>query len=315
MVDSPLMFAGSASPRLGKAVCGLLGIEPGCAEVHRFSEGGILVRLNEDVRGRDVFLVQSTVFPANEQLVELLFWLDAARRASAASVTAVIPYFNYAKGDKLDGPRTSVRARVCADIIQVAGADALIMLDLHSPQIQGFFTRPLDELTAMDVLCADARAMRISDLVVVSPDSGFVKKARDFAVQLGAPLAITDKRRIGDDERAEALDVIGDVENRNALIVDDFVISGRTLVETATKLLERGAASVRAAVSHGVFSKAAREVLQSSPIKDLVVTDSVEGHPWTVPSNVRTVSVAPLFAEAIRRSHSRESLGALKAAG
>jgi ribose-phosphate pyrophosphokinase len=306
-----LTFVGTASAVLGGAICDRLGSPPGAAEVLRFSEGGIFVRIDENVRGRDVFVVQSTLFPANDQLIELTFWLDALKRASAASITAVIPYFNYAKGDKLDQPRTSIRARVCTDMIQNAGADAVIMLDLHSPQVQGFFTRPVDELRAVGAMCDVIRRWAPSDLTVVSPDSGFVKRARDYAARLDAPLAIADKRRTGHQERAEVLDVIGEVRGRNALIVDDFVISGHTLVQTARKLVEKGAVSVMAAVTHGVFSTEAREVLEASPIEQLLVTDSVEGHPWPLPRIVRTVSVAPLFAEAIGRAHRGESISVL----
>ncbi|HEY8840679.1 MAG TPA: ribose-phosphate diphosphokinase [Candidatus Dormibacteraeota bacterium] len=309
--DGALTFIGTASTSLGGAICDRLGRPQGAAEVLRFSEGGIFVRIDENVRGRHTFVVQSTLFPANDQLIELTFWLDALKRASAASVTAVIPYFNYAKGDKLDQPRTSIRARVCADMIQNAGADAAIMLDLHSPQVQGFFTRPADELRAVGVMCDVIRRWAPSDLTVVSPDSGYVKRARDYAARLDAPLAIADKRRTSHQERAEVSDVIGEVRGRNALIVDDFVISGRTLVQTARKLVEKGALSVMAAVTHGVFSPEAREVLEASPIEQLLVTDSVEGHPWPLPRTVRTVSVAPLFAEAISRAHRGESISVL----
>lgn len=306
-----LIFIGSASARLGGGICDRLGSRPGAGTVLRFSEGGIFVRIDENVRGRDVFVVQSTLFPANDQLIELTFWMDALKRASAASVTAVIPYFNYAKGDKLDEPRTSIRARVCADMIQNAGADAVIMLELHSPQVQGFFTRPADELHAVGVMCDAIRQWGPANLTVVSPDSGFAKRARDYAARLDVPLAIADKRRTGHQERAEVLDVIGEVRGRNALIVDDFVVSGQTLVQAARKLVEKGALSVTAAVTHGVFSSEAREVLEASPIEQLLVTDSVEGHPWPLPHIVRTISVAPLFAEAIGRAHRGESISAL----
>lgn len=307
----PLIFAGTASSSLAAATCRHLGRSPGAAEVLRFSEGGIFVRIDENVRGRNVFVVQSTLFPANEQLIELLFWLDALKRASAASVTAVIPYFNYAKGDKLDQPRTSIRARVCADMIETAGADAVIMLDLHSPQIQGFFSMPADELRATGLLSDAVLESAPANLIVVSPDSGGVKRARDYAARLDAPLAIADKRRTGHEERAEVLDVIGEVTGRDALIVDDFVISGHTLVETARKLVEKGARSVMAAVTHGVFSTTAGAVLETSPIDRLLVTDSVEGHPWPLPRIVRAVSVAPLLAEAIDRACRGDSISAL----
>ena len=310
-LNEPLIFLGTASRQLGAAVCQELGTIAAAAEVLRFSEGSIFIRIDENVRGRDVFVIQSTIFPANGQLVELLFWLDALKRASAASVTAVIPYFNYAKGDKLDEPRTSIRARVCADMIQTASADAAIMLDLHSPQIQGFFAMPADELHATSVLSDALLELAPSDLIVVSPDSGGVKRARDYAARLQAPLAIADKRRTGHDEKAEVLDIIGEVEGRDTLIVDDFIISGHTLAEAARRLVEKGAKSVNAAVTHGVFSTTAGEVLEASPIQRLLVTDSVEGHPWRLPQIVSTVSIAPLLAEAIRRAAGGESISAL----
>ena len=309
--EAPLVFAGSASPRLGAAVCASLGVRQGAAEVIRFSEGSIFVRVGENVRGRDAYLVQSTVFPANDAFMELLFWLDALKRASAATATVVMPYFNYAKGDKKDQPRVSIRARVCADALQVAGADRVITLDLHSPQIQGFFSVPVDDLTAMDVLSRALRAQGLRDLVVVSPDSGFVKKARAYARRLGAPLAIADKRRPDHTERAEVLELIGDVRGLDAVLVDDFVISGHTLAEAARCVLERGARSVHAAVTHGVFSRAAAGVIDGSALASLTVTDSVEAHPAPLPSRCRVVSVAPLLAEAIRRVHLRESISVL----
>lgn len=309
--EPPLVFAGSASPRLGAAVCASLGVRQGGADVVRFSEGSIFVRIDENVRGRDVYVVQSTLFPANDAFMELLFWLDAAKRASAATATVVMPYFNYAKGDKKDQPRVSIRARVCADALQAAGADRVVTLDLHAPQIQGFFRIPVDDLTAIDVLGLEVRSQVPRDLVVVSPDSGFVKRARAYARRLGATLAIADKQRYDHSESAEVLDLVGDVRGRDALLVDDFVISGHTLAETARFVMERGARSVRAAVTHGVFSAAAADVVDGSPLESLVVTDSVEGHPSAPPSRCRVVSVAPLLAEAIRRIHLRESISVL----
>lgn len=306
--EAPLVFVGSASPRLGAAVCASLGVQPGAAQVIRFSEGSIFVRIDENVRGRDVYLVQSTVFPTNDQFVELLFWLDALKRASAATATVVMPYFNYAKGDKKDQPGVSIRARVCADALQMAGADRVITLDLHSPQIQGFFSMPVDDLTAVEVLSQEIVTEGLHDLVVVSPDSGFVKKARAYARRLSAPLAIADKRRPDHTERAEVLDLVGDVRGRDALLVDDFVISGHTLAEAARCVMERGARSVRAAVTHPVFSIDAAEVIDGSPLASLLVTDSVEGHPATWPTSCRVVSVAPLLAEAIGRVHRRQSI-------
>jgi len=193
--DGPLVFAGSASPRLTKEICGHLGVAVGQGEVLRFSEGTLFPRVLENVRGRRVYLVQSTVFPANDHFMELLFWVDAFKRASAMSVTVVMPYFSYAKGDKKDEPRVSIRARVCADAIEAAGADRVVTMDLHAGQIQGFFRIPVDDLHARFILCDAIQAEGLSEVVVVSPDAGFAKKARLFASRLGAPLAIGDKVR------------------------------------------------------------------------------------------------------------------------
>ena len=311
MQEDFLLFAGSASQNLGRAIAGYLDRDLGASETLRFSEGNLFVRVLENVRGRDVFLVQGTAFPANDNFMELLFWIDAFKRASAASVSAVIPYFSYAKGDKKDEPRVSIRARVCADAIEAAGADRVVTLDLHAPQLQGFFRIPVDDLYALPVLC-DAIAMQnLTDLVVVAPDAGYAKKARQWANRLDAPTAIADKRRTAHDETAEILEVLGSVEGMTALIVDDFTISGGTLVDAARALIERGAASVYAAVSHGLLAGDASERLNQSPIEKLFITDSVETQPDTLSAKVEVVSVAPLFGEAIRRIASRESISVL----
>ena len=263
MTDDALVFAGSASPRLTDAICTHLGVNRAAGEVIRFSEGTLFVRALENVRGRSVYLVQSTVFPTNDNFIELLFWLDAFTRASAASVTAVIPYFSYGKGDKKDEPRVSIRARVCADAIECAGADRVVTMDLHAPQIQGFFRVPVDDLYAAPYLC-DAIARRsLANAVVVAPDAGFAKRARRFASRLGAPVAIADKARGGHDESVESMELIGDVSGRDAVIVDDFTISGGTLIEAAQELIARGAQSVIAAVTHGVFAGGATQARSS----------------------------------------------------
>src|SRR6266540_3367556 len=264
--EDPLVFAGSGSPRLTEAICGELGVESGRGEVLRFSEGTLFVRVLENVRGRSVYVVQSTVFPTNANFMELLFWIDAMRRASTDSITVVVPYFSYAKGDKKDEPRVSIRARVCADAIEVAGADRVVTLDLHAPQIQGFFRIPVDGLYALPVLCAEIVRKRLPDFVVVSPDTGFAKHARKYASFLGTSIAIADKQRKAHDERAEVLEIIGEVQGKTALIVDDFTISAGTLADATAKLVERGAKAVYAAVSLGVFSKDSMERLDKSPI-------------------------------------------------
>jgi ribose-phosphate pyrophosphokinase len=311
MPDAMVIFGGSGSPRLTRAICEYLGRQPAAGEVLRFSDGNLFVRVKENVRGRDAYLVQSNVFPTNDNFMELLFWIDALKRASARSVTVVMPYFSYAKGDKKDEPRVSIRARVCADAIEAAGADRVVTLDLHAPQIQGFFHIPVDDLYALPVLCEQIARKHLPNLVVISPDTGFVKQARKYASFLGTSIAIADKERSAHDERAKILEIIGEVKGKTALIVDDFTISAGTLADAADQLVKRGASAVYAAVSHGVFSEGSMERLDRSPIQRLLVTDSIETQPVVFSEKVEVVSVAPLFGEAIRRIHQRESISVL----
>jgi ribose-phosphate pyrophosphokinase len=306
-----VLLVGSANPRLGKAIAEYLD-HPLCqGETLRFSEGNLFVRVPENVRERDVFLIQGTAFPANDNFMELLFWIDALKRASAASVTVVMPYFSYAKGDKKDEPRVSIRARVCADAIEAAGADRVVTMDLHAPQVQGFFRVPVDDLYAMPVLCEAIIAKDLRDLVVVAPDAGFAKKGRLYAQRLRAPLAIADKHRPDHSESAEVVDLIGDVRGHTALIVDDFTISAGTLTDAARVLVEKGASSVYAAVSHGLLAGKAVERLDDSPIQRLFMTDSVETQPVAFSERIEVISVAGLFGEAIRRISRRESISVL----
>lgn len=310
-MDEMLIFAGSASPKLARNICDYLDVPLGASEVLRFSEGNLFVRILENVRGRRVYLVQSTAFPTNDNFMELLFWIDAFKRASADQVTVVLPYFSYAKGDKKDEPRVSIRARVCADAIEVTGADRVVTMDLHAPQIAGFFRIPADDLYGMPVLCEAIRSSELSDLIVVSPDTGFVKSARRYASELGCSIAIATKERKAHDESAEVLELIGNVEGKTALIVDDFTISAGTLAEAANVLVEKGANSVFAAVTHGVFAEGSMERIQQSAIERLFVTDSIETQPVEFCDKLEVVSVAPLFGEAIRRIHQRESISVL----
>jgi ribose-phosphate pyrophosphokinase len=309
--DEVLVFGGSGSRRLAARICDYLQVPLARSETLHFSEGNLFVRILENVRGRNVYLVQSTAYPANDNFMELLFTVDALRRASAASVTVVMPYFSYAKGDKKDEPRVSIRARVCADAIQIAGTDRVVTMDLHAPQIQGFFRIPVDDLYAMPVLCDAVKDISPSELVVVSPDTGFAKKARRYASYLGTSLAIGDKERVAHDEHAEVLEIIGDVKGKTAFVVDDFTISGGTLIEVAAKLMERGARSVIAAVTHGVFSPGSMKKIDRSPLSRILITDTVETQPEALSAKVEVVSVAPLFGEAIRRIHDRESISVL----
>ena len=305
------IFAGSTGKVFAERMCKYLGIQLGQADVFRFSDGNTFVRAGETVRGKDVYLVQPIGMEPNDEFVEILFWMDAFKRASADSVTAIMPYFSYAKGDKKDEPRVSIRARVCAECIELAGADRVVTMDLHSPQIQGFFKKPVDHLFALPVLCEYIKNLSLSNLVVVSPDVGFAKQAHKFAAQLGASVAIGDKTRTGHDECAKVLELIGDVRGKNALIVDDFSISAGTLTELARVLLEKGARQVYACLTHLMLTEAGLRRLEASPIEWVIGTDSVDNPYIGGSPKIKTVSVAPLFAEAIQCVHSRESMSPL----
>lgn len=306
--DGMAVFAGNGSPKLTARICEYLHIPQGKNETLHFSDGNTFVRIEENVRGRRIYLVQSTVFPSNDNFMELLFWIDAFKRAGADEVTVLIPYFSYAKGDKKDEPRVSIRARVCADAIEVTGADRVVTMDLHAPQIQGFFHLPVDNLYALPLLCERITSMHLQDMVIVSPDVGFAKQARRFASRLGVSIAIADKERIAHDERATVLNIIGDVKGKTAIVVDDFTISGGTLADVSVKLLERGAREVYGVVTHGVLAEGSIQRIDRSPLKKLIITDTVENQPVHFSDKIEVVSVAPLFAEAIKRIHNRESI-------
>jgi len=306
--DEMLVFAGSGSRKLTARICDYLRIPQGKNETLHFSDGNTFVRILENVRGRRVYLVQSTVFPANGNFMELLFWVDAFKRAGAETVTVIIPYFSYAKGDKKDEPRVSIRARVCADAIEAAGADRVVTMDLHAPQIQGFFHLPVDNLYALPVVVDRILSKGLEDIIVVSPDVGFAKQARRYASLLGSSMAIADKERIAHDEKASILQIIGNVKGKTAVVVDDFTISGGTLARVSETLIEQGAKAVYAVVTHGVLTAGSVERIDKSPIKQLLITDTVENQPVTFSPKIEVVSVASLFAEAIKRIHNRESI-------
>src|SRR6266571_2148497 len=308
MNDPIMVFAGSGSSKLTACICEYLQVPQGKNETLHFSDGNTFVRVLENVRGQRVYLVQSTVFPTNDNFMELLFWIDAFKRAGAETVTVVIPYFSYGKGDKKDEPRVSIRARVCADAIEVAGADRVVTMDLHAPQIQGFFHQPVDNLYALPLLCKRIQTMNLRDIVVVSPDIGFAKQARRYCSYLKSSIAIADKDRPAHDEKAVVLQIIGNVKGKTAVIVDDFTISGGTLVSVAEQLVEHGAREVYAAVTHGVLTKNAVASIDKSPIQKLIITDTVENQPVHFSDKIEVVSSAPLFGEAIRRIHNRESI-------
>lgn len=305
------IFAGSTGGTFAKRMCDYIGVELGKCETIKFSDGNIFVKIGETVRDKDVYLVQPIGMNPNDEFTEILFWMDAFKRASANCVTAIIPYYGYAKGDKKDEPRVSIRARVCAECIELAGADRIVTMDLHSPQIQGFFKKPVDHLFALPVLCEYVKDLNLENLVVVSPDAGFAKQARKFASNLKSTVAIGDKTRVAHDEKAEVLDIIGNVEGKNALIVDDFTISGGTLINLAEALKERGADKIYACLSHLLISKSGIEKLENSPIDLLIATDSVENENIINSDKVKIISAAPLFAESIKRIHNRESVSPL----
>jgi ribose-phosphate pyrophosphokinase len=306
--DDILVFAGSGSQRLTANICNYLHLEQGKNETIHFSDGNTFVRILENVRGRRVYIVQSTVFPANDNFMELLFWIDAFKRSGVETVTVVIPYFSYAKGDKKDEPRVSIRARVCADAIEVAGASRVVMMDLHAPQIQGFFHLPVDNLYALPILTKCIQEKHLENMIIVSPDVGFAKQARKYASSLGVTIAIADKERIAHDEKASILHVIGDVKGKSCVVVDDFTITGGTLADVSEKLMDQGAKEVYAVVTHGVLVPGSIERIDRSPIKHLIITDTVENQPVMFSDKIEVVSVASLFGEAIRRIHNRDSI-------
>jgi ribose-phosphate pyrophosphokinase len=313
--DELRIFTGNANPQLAQAMGDRLGIHLGDITVTSFANDNIFVRLNESVREKDVFVVQSLGLPLSDRIMELLIMLDACKRASAGRVTAVIPYFAYGRTDKRDQPRVPITARLLADMIQVAGAQQVITLDLHAGQIQGFFNVPVDELSAVSLLVRHFSERNWNDMVVVSPDLGFAKRARNFAEQLGAPLAIVEKRRIqqlGQREestsRVEALTLIGDVSGKRCVLVDDEILTGGSMIEAADLLIAQGAREVYAAAVHAVLAGNALERLAQSAIRELVTTDSLRQHVDQNPTFLRVLSVAPLLAEVIQRIHSGVSV-------
>ena len=309
--DELRIFTGNGNPELAHAISDRLGFPMGDITVTSFPNENIFVKLNESVREKDVFVVQSLSSPLSDRIMELLIMLDACKRASAGRVTAVIPYFAYGRTDKKDQPRVPITARLLADMIQVAGAQQVITLDLHAGQIQGFFSIPVDELSAVSLLVRHFAERGWDDAVVVSPDLGFAKRARNFAEQLGVPLAIVEKRRIQQlqhsDEgpaRVEARSLIGDVDGRRCILVDDEILTGSSMIEAADLLLSQGAREVYAAAVHAVLAGNALERLANSAIRELVTTDSLCRPAAPHGSFIRVLSVAPLLAEVIQRIHS-----------
>lgn len=310
VLQGPSIFTGNAHRALAASICAYLEQSLGEAEVFTFSNDNIFVRLGDNVRERDVFVVQPAARPVNDHFMELLIMLDAVRRASAGRVTAVIPYYPYGRSDKKDQPRVPITARLVANLIETAGADRVLTVDLHAGQIQGFFNVPTDELTALKLLAAHFRNQGF-DGVVVAPDLGSAKRARNLAHLLERPLALSEKRRKANDDSVEMLHLIGEVEGQDALIIDDEIDTAGTLAGVATLLKENGARDVYAAATHGVLSGPALTRINAAPIKQVIFTDTLPPPPLELSEKISICSVAPLLGEAIRRIHTGQSVGEL----
>ena len=310
--DAIKIFAGSSNPALARDICAYLGVPVATVETRRFSDGEINVDIQENVRGGDVFVIQSTSTPGNDHLMELLLMLDALKRASAGRITAVVPYYGYARQDRKVAPRTPISAKLVADLIETAGASRVLTMDLHAGQIQGFFNIPVDNLYATPVLLRHLRdRIGREPCTVISPDAGGVERARAFAKRLDGALAVIDKRRSGPNEVAE-MHIIGEVRSRLAILVDDMVDTAGTLCNAATAALEAGAHDVIAACTHAVLSGPAIERLERSHTKELIVTDTIAlGEKARACGKVKVLSVAQLIGEAIRRTHNEESISSL----
>lgn len=310
-MDDLKVFTGNAHPVLAKSICDYLGIPLGKAEVFEFSNENIFVRIMENVRERDIFVVQPLCRPVNKSIVEMLIILDALKRASAKRITAVLPYYGYGRTDKKDQPRVPITARLLADLITVAGANRVLTVDLHAAQIQGFFNIPVDELTALYALSDHFKQKKIKDLVVVATDIGISKRARDFAARINAPLAIMEKRRIGNDGKTEALNIIGEVEGCPCVTFDDEIDTAGSLVNTVAALKENGATDVYSCSTHAVFSGSAIERITKSHVKEVVVTDTIPLSSEKKIEKIKILSMAPILGEAIHRIHTGLSVGAM----
>ena len=310
-MDELKVFTGNGHPDLARAITDYMGIPLGNCEVFEFSNENIFVRILDNVRERDTFVVQPICPPVNKNLVELLIMIDALKRASAGRITAVIPYYGYGRTDKKDQPRVPITARLIADLLTTAGANRLLTVDLHAAQIQGFFNIPVDELIALNILSRYFADKKIENLVVVATDIGISKRARDIAEKLNAPLAIMEKRRTSNDDQVETLNVIGEVEGKVALTVDDEIDTAGSLVNTVAALKERGVSEIYACCTHPVFSGPAISRIAASSVREVVVTDTIPVTEKKKIDKITVLSMAPLLGEAISRIHTGSSVGAL----
>jgi len=310
-MDELKVFTGNAHPTLAQEVVDYLGMPLGKCEVFEFSNENIFVRILENVRQRDTFVIQPLCSPVNRNLVELLIMIDALKRASAGRITAVIPYYGYGRTDKKDQPRVPITARLIADLLSVAGAGRLLTVDLHAAQIQGFFNIPVDELTALYLLSDYFIEKDFKELVVVATDIGITKRARDVAAKLNAPLAIVEKRRVGNDDKTETLNIIGDVSSKIALTVDDEIDTAGSLVGVVSALEKRGVKEIYACCTHPILSGKAIQRIGSCPVKEVVVTDTVPVAGDKKLDKITVLPIAPLLGEAIHRIHTGLSIGAM----
>jgi len=308
--DNMNIITGNANPKLAKEICKYLNIPLGDALVTTFSEGEIRVKINENVRGKDVFIVQPTCYPVNNNLMELLILIDSLRRASAKRITAVLPYFGYARQDRKDQPRVPITAKLVANLITTAGVDRILTVDLHAGQIQGFFDIPMDHLYAVNIFVSHIKKIKLKDIVIVSPDVGGIKMARAYAKKFEAPLAIVDKRRISGED-TEAMNILGDIKGKNLIIVDDLVATASSLVEAAAALKKQGGKEIYAAITHPVLSGPAIKRINDSVIKKLFVTNTIPVENGKKHKKIEVLSIAPLLAEAIKRIHNEESVSCL----
>jgi ribose-phosphate pyrophosphokinase len=311
MPDDFVLVTGNANPELAKKISDHLDIPLTGMEVFKFSNDNTFVRIKENIRRREVFIVQPTCFPVNDNIMELLIIMDACVRASASSITAVVPYFGYARSDKKDQPRVPITAKLVADLITVAGADRIITMDLHSEQIQGFFNIPVDHLYAAPVIIDYINSLDLGDFVVVAPDVGSAKRARGIAKRISADLAIVDKMRVGNIDTTEILTVIGDVKGKSCIILDDLIDTGGTLVKAAEMLVEKGGNDIYAVATHPVLSGPAIDRLKGSIIKELIVTDTIPLPEEKQIDKIKVLSVSGLLADAIHRIYLGESVSSL----
>lgn len=311
LLENVKIFAGNSNVELAQAICDHLHMDLGKMELFKFVNDNTFCKINESVREAHVFILQSSCVPVNDSVMEMLIMIDALRRASAGRITAIVPYFPYSRSDKKDQPRVPITARLVGDLLEKAGADRIITVDLHAPQIQGFFSIPVDHLTAFPIFLQYFKNQNIDDLVVVAPDSGSVKLADKYAQQLKCPYALIDKRRIGNNDKPKAVNLIGDIEGKNAVIFDDEISTAGSILESVELLKRKGAKDISIAATHGVLCGPAIERIKSMPIKELIVTDTVLIPEEKRIDKIKVLSVASLLGEAIKRIHVGKSISLL----